>query len=75
MGRLADGTLNPSVIYASYLQQIHGKVPVTKQVPLSAKTADWLKQGGVNKVVVGHQPVGDVPLLMKEHGVQVSQLR
>ena len=71
MGRLADGTLNPSVIYNSYLQQVHGKVPVTKQAPLTGKPADWLKQSGVNKVVVGHQPVGDVPLVMNDHNVQV----
>jgi hypothetical protein len=91
MGRLSDGTLNPSVIYSSYLQQRHITVthantkpgdsagvkaaaaPVmeTRAVPLSAKTAQWLRQGGVSKVVVGHQPVGDAPHYMTAHGVQV----
>jgi hypothetical protein len=87
MGRLADGTLNPSVIYSSYLQQRHvsahssrtsvstgakaAPAMETRAVPLSEKTAKWLRQGGVSKVVVGHQPVGDAPHYIAAHGVQV----
>jgi hypothetical protein len=87
MGRLADGTLNPSVIYSSYLQQRPVSIPSsktgasagaktlpameTRAVPLSERTARWLRQGGVSKVVVGHQPVGDAPHYVAAHGVQV----
>lgn len=71
MGRLVDGTLNPSVIYSSYLQQVPKQVPLTRPAPLSELAADWLKRGGVDKVVVGHQPVGDAPLVMKAHGIEV----
>jgi len=71
MGRLVDGTLNPSVIYSSYMQQIPKQVPLTRPAPLSELAADWLKRGGVDKVVVGHQPVGDAPLVMRAHDVKV----
>ena len=80
MGRLPDGTLNPTVVYSSFLHQQMvdyadgSQILHTKQAPMSAATAAWLKQGGVTAVVVGHQPVGDAPLYFNTHGVGVSYI-
>lgn len=79
MGRLPDGAQNPSIVYASYMRQRPGtpttpggpRPMITEMAPMSAATAQWLQRNGVRTVVVGHQPVGDVPLYMEAHGVQV----
>jgi hypothetical protein len=33
--------------------------------------AEFVLAGGVNKIVVGHQPRGDAPLILQNHDVQV----
>lgn len=71
MGRLAGGTLNPSVVYSTYLQQTQ-QGQSSKPNAVSAKAGQWLRANGMRAVVVGHQPVGDAPLIMQAHGVQVS---
>jgi hypothetical protein len=83
MSVLPDGVRNPTIVYSSYLRQKRlspapaAPVPpaakmVSELAPLSQATAEWLKQGGVRKVVVGHQPIGDVPLYLRAHGVEVT---
>eukprot|EP01031_Cornospumella_fuschlensis_P035299 gene35299-42771_t len=62
MGWTADRQLNPSVIYATYLKA--GSVEKMGQ-----KAADWLKKAGVRRLVVGHQPHGDAPYILNQHGV------
>eukprot|EP00981_Chlorochromonas_danica_P012288 scaffold4749_cov174-Ochromonas_danica.AAC.3 len=70
MNLLPDNIDNPSVTYCSYL--LRGE-----PVELTSTTAEWLKEGGVKKVIVGHQPNGDAPFLMDRHGIWVptSQLQ
>ena len=110
MGRWPDGTLNPSVIYASYLRD--GRpISTTDHLPSCSgsrsssggdagkvsnvvttgdgtssgsgsgssagpldRVVDWLRKDGIRKVVVGHQPVGDAPLIFQTSGVQVTKL-
>lgn len=57
MGWLKDKSVNPSVIYATYLD-------AGKAQPMSEKVRTWLARSGVRKVVVGHQPNGDAPFTM-----------
>ena len=141
MGRLPDGTLNPSVVYSSYMRQrpvphksiyaagstttaaaasapsstttpttlitpvcttttatdsstntssstatpstttptsssshksVHpASTVVTEPMPIEKEAADYLRSEGVQRVVVGHQPIGDAPLFMQAHEVQV----
>lgn len=46
---------------------------VTEPMPIEKEAADYLRSEGVHRVVVGHQPVGDAPLFMQAHGVQVIE--
>jgi hypothetical protein len=86
MSVLPDGVRNPTIVYSSYLRQKRlspataAPIPpaakmVSEMAPLSQTTAEWLKQGGVRKVVVGHQPIGDVPLYLRAHGIEVMFCR
>ena len=67
MGVLPDKSANPGVIYASYL--VNGKAN-----HLEENVANWLKNAQVNKIVVGHQPNADAPLILDDYGVKVSFL-
>ena len=58
MARQPDGQLSPTVVYASYLHNGH-------PVPLEEDVIEYLSKGGVKTVVVGHQPHGDAPVVMK----------
>ena len=65
MGPNPDGSTNTTVIYCNYL--VNGKPS-----PMETSVVKWLQEGGVNRVVVGHQPHGDAPLVIQcAHGVQV----
>ena len=65
MGPNKDGTTNTTVIYCNYL--VNGK-----PTPMDASLTKWLQEGGVNRIVVGHQPHGDAPLVIQcANGVQV----
>ncbi len=55
MGVLPDKSVNPSVIYNSYL--VNGKY-----VPTSQRVCEWIAAAGIKNVIVGHQPNGDAPL-------------
>lgn len=57
-------TANPSVVYASYMA---GGMPVE----VTEATAKRLKDAGINRVVVGHQPHGDAPTVIQAHGIQI----
>ena len=60
MGTLPDKSMNPSIIYSSYLE--NGR-PVT----ISPRTYTWLSSAHWQKVVVGHQPNGDAPLIVNNY--------
>lgn len=57
MGRLVDSTLNPSVIYATYAGG--GKI-----IAPSTEVSQAIRSIGVNRIMVGHQPIGDSPLII-----------
>jgi hypothetical protein len=64
MGGLPQRKRNKTVIYSSYLSS--GKPfypPVT--VP------SWLKKKGISRIIVGHQPNGDLPWIFNVNGLQV----
>lgn len=64
MGTLADNSANPTVIYTSYLRGGKLSRPTTRVV-------DWLHRSNVHKLVVGHQPVGDSPLVVPTNELTV----
>lgn len=65
MGPNPDGSTNTTVIYSNFL--VNGK-----PTPMDTSVTKWLQDGGVNRVVVGHQPHGDAPLVIQcANGVQV----
>jgi hypothetical protein len=63
MAMLPDKSTNPSVIYASYLNN-------GKPVRINEQVAEWLNSAGLSKVIVGHQPNGDAPAIIDHLGVQ-----
>lgn len=65
MGSLPDKSRNPTVIYTSYLE---GGKPVL----LTTKVAQWLQRDGISRIIVGHQPNGDAPLITYTDNVYVS---
>eukprot|EP01035_Chromulina_nebulosa_P019518 gene19518-25415_t len=65
MGYMPDKSINPSVIYANYLS--HGQ-----PVPPNVAVIKAMKSRGINKIVVGHQPHGDAPVVIDEGGLQVT---
>lgn len=64
MGALAD-RINPSVIYSTYLKN-------GVAMPLSPQVAQWLTKAGIRRLIVGHQPNGDAPWIMKEECTDTS---
>jgi hypothetical protein len=60
------GNMEPSysVIYSRFL---NAGVPQ----PIEQPVADWLTSSGIRKILVGHAPHGDLPLIMDYLGVQV----
>lgn len=60
MGTMADGSRNPSVIYATYLRN-------GVSTPPADRVAAWLTSGGINRLVVGHQPNGDSPWIINKY--------
>jgi hypothetical protein len=59
-----EKTVNPSVIYATYMA---GGMPVE----ITKGTSDKLKNSGITRVIVGHQPHGDAPTVIQAHDLQV----
>ena len=56
MGWNSDKTVNPTIIYANFLDS-KGKYST-----ISDEAADYCKAAGIKRIIVGHQPVGDCPL-------------
>lgn len=65
MGWLEDKSVNPSVIYSNYLNRGSPTVP-------EAEVEELLSREGVARVLTGHQPHGDAPLIMNGERVQVQ---
>ncbi len=59
MGSYADKTRNPSVIYATYLRN-------GVAMPPSDHVMSWLQRDGIDTLIVGHQPNGDCPWIVKK---------
>ena len=83
MGWMPDKSVNPSVIYAEGLTKATSGynpnandatgVPNKAAPEPSLEVARYLKEALVNKVIVGHQPRGDAPLILDlGTGVQVT---
>jgi len=70
MGRLADGVRNPSVIYANY---VDGSISNVSSVSDPDEiVSSWLKNSGIKRIITGHQPVGDAPIVAEAfNGIQV----
>lgn len=59
-----DKKTNPSIIYSSF---IANGMPAD----IDASVATKLQSAGINRIIVGHQPHGDAPTLIQQHGLQV----
>lgn len=57
---------NPSIIYNGYLAN-------GKPVSIDPEVAQWLKNDGINKIIVGHQPNGDTPFTIDDLEIQVRE--
>ena len=58
MATRPDGTKSPTVVYASFLVDGHPK-------PANPVAVQRLRRAGIRALVVGHQPHGDAPVLMR----------
>jgi len=58
-----DGTRQPSVIYNGWLDDEYQPT-----LAPDAATVAWLREAGVQRVVCGHQPHGDAPLVLRLAG-------
>ncbi len=56
--------VNPSIIYASYIRD---GMPAN----IDPSVTRALQAAGVNRIVVGHQPHGDAPTTIQQHGMQI----
>ena len=56
--------VNPTVIYSSYLQNGNVKYP-------ELSVAQKLAKIDITKVVIGHQPHGDAPMILDTNELQV----
>jgi hypothetical protein len=70
MGWLVDKTINHSVIYASYVSTEVNSDPVAAMLEEESIT-NWYKNAAINHLFVGHQPVGDCPLVLSTNGIKV----
>ena len=64
---MADESVNPSVIYANYLNN-------GNPAAFEDNLINWLQTGNITQIIVGHQPCGDAPLLLKEQNLTVCTL-
>jgi len=60
MRDMPDGSQQPSVIYNGWLDDNYQPTLVPSEAMLS-----WLHSAGVRRVVCGHQPHGDAPLVLR----------
>jgi len=59
-----DKKTNPSIIYSSFLA-------AGMPADIDAEVATKLQNAGIKRIIVGHQPHGDAPTLIQQHGLQV----
>ena len=72
MGWMPDKSVNPSVVYANHLPKGTDKGGGEGGKEPAVEVARYLRGGHVNKVIVGHQPRGDAPLILDfDTGIQV----
>lgn len=64
MRDMPDGTQQPSIIYNGFLGEDY------QPLRPDEATLSWLLEGGVRRVVAGHLPHGDAPLLLRFGAVQ-----
>lgn len=64
LGNNADKSINKTVVYANYL--VNGN-PVQPQADVMAD----VKAAGYSKMVVGHQPHGDAPTIIRSEDVNI----
>jgi hypothetical protein len=64
MGGLPQRKRNKTVIYSSYLTSGKPFYPY-------ASVASWLKNKGISRIIVGHQPNGDLPWTFNTNGLRV----
>lgn len=58
MAVLPDLTTNPTAVYSSYMQGGKPRIP-------DARVLRCLSKNGISRVVVGHQPIGDMPVVLR----------
>merc|ERR1712137_562781 len=58
------GNDNRTVVYCSFLSDGNAS-------EISKECADYLKENGINRVIVGHTPHGDCPTVIQTEGVQI----
>lgn len=61
MGWMADKSVNPTIIYTNFLDKhSHPRLP-------HGWVIQKLNEAGINKIITGHQPHGDLPLPLQSH--------
>ncbi|CAJ1376179.1 unnamed protein product [Effrenium voratum] len=65
MRDLPDGSRQPSIIYNGFLGDDY------QPLELDASSRQWLREGGVRRVVAGHLPHGDSPLILVYEDITV----
>jgi len=68
LGTMPDNSVNPTVIYSSY-------VNLGKTLEPDDEVLRALNENGIKRVVVGHQPVGDVPAVFRFNRPGVGDLQ
>jgi hypothetical protein len=66
MGSLPDNSMNPTVIYTSYMSKEGSPIPPDQRV------VTWLQLASIHKLIVGHQPMGDAPIIMQHQQTYTS---
>merc|ERR1712226_70677 len=59
MRDMPDGSRQPSIIYNGCLDDDY------QPMQFDDETLDWLRRGGVRRVISGHLPNGDAPLIIR----------
>eukprot|EP00602_Paraphysomonas_sp_CaronLab_P009698 CAMPEP_0185024566 /NCGR_PEP_ID=MMETSP1103-20130426/7681_1 /TAXON_ID=36769 /ORGANISM="Paraphysomonas bandaiensis, Strain Caron Lab Isolate" /LENGTH=499 /DNA_ID=CAMNT_0027557573 /DNA_START=183 /DNA_END=1682 /DNA_ORIENTATION=+ len=64
MGWMPDKSVNPTLVYDNFLSD-------GAPMPPSSEIASKLRRNGVRRVIAGHQPHGDAPVVIDSFGLQV----
>jgi hypothetical protein len=66
-----ENRINAGVIYTSYIYAPNSSKDPARPNMIDANTRQFLEVSGISRVVVGHQPIGDMPLVINNGRVQV----